>query len=326
MDEKKRKNKATLTTLKEIFTNKAVLQALLITFVLLVLFHLGTIVTIPGIVLPDEYQQASDSFVGMLNLLAGGGLSRMSIFAVGVGPYITAQIIVQLLSSDLVPPLSRMAKSGERGRRKLEVITRLITLPFAVAQAYAIIALIMSTGSGITVFGASTLGDIPINSLIALIVILVAGTYIAIFIGDIITKRGVGNGITLLILAGIVSSIIGNFQVAFQTIATSISPDKSAYVLTVLLSFLLYLIFFICIFLAIIFVNGSSRKIPIQQTGQGLTSDIKNLPFLPIKLNAAGVIPVIFASSIMTIPGTIAQFLPEDSAKWFIEDYLTMNS
>jgi preprotein translocase subunit SecY len=253
----------------------------------------------------------------MMNLLAGGGLQHMSLLAVGVGPYITAQIIVQLLSSDLIKPMAKMAKGGERGRKKLEIITRILTLPFCIAQGYAVLALLLrnNSSSGITVFGCTSLGELSAGQIFSLLLIFVAGTYIAIFIGDMITKRGVGNGVTLLILAGIVSSIISNFQYAYETIAGKISTSQDTYVISVILSFGLYVLFFIAILIAVIFINGSTRKIPIQQTGQGLTTEIDNLPFLPIKLNSAGVIPVIFASSIITIPGTIAQFLPEDNAK-----------
>jgi preprotein translocase subunit SecY len=316
MNNDKRNHKPISIVLRETFTNKTVLASLGITLFLLVAFRIGSALTIPGIVLPDS-AFSGDSFAGMLDLLAGGGLSRMSIFAVGVGPYITSQIIVQLLSSDLIPPLSKMAKGGERGRRKLEIITRFITLPFCIAQSYAVIALLLNsqTGSSITIFGKDSLSDLSAIQTIELLAVMVAGTYLAIFLGDIITKRGVGNGVTLLILAGIVSSIIPNFREAYKTIAGKMDPESSNYLINIVLSTALYTLFFVIILVATIFINNSTRKIPIQQTGQGLTSDIKNLPFLPIKLNAAGVIPVIFASSIMTIPGTIAQFLPNGPVK-----------
>jgi preprotein translocase subunit SecY len=328
--------KSAKTVLREIFTNKTVISALAITLFLVLAFRIGSTLTIPGIKLPANAFNPNDSFAGMLDLLAGGGLSRMSIFAVGVGPYITAQIIVQLLSSDLIPPMSRMAKGGERGRRKLEIITRMITLPFCIAQGYAVIALLLNnqqSGSGITIFGQSSIGELSAGQIMTLLLIMVAGTYISIFLGDIITKRGVGNGVTLLILAGIVSSIIPNFREAFRTISGKMDSQSSNYMINLVMATGLYALFFILILIATVFINGSTRKIPIQQTGQGLTTDINNLPFLPIKLNAAGVIPVIFASSVMTIPGTIAQFLPQGETKWFIagdgtgaNGYLTLNT
>ncbi len=326
----KKANKSSWVTFREIFTNKSVIFSLLITISLIIFFHFVSTLTLPGIKLPDGYHQ-SDSFANMMNLLAGGGLSKMSMFAVGVGPYITAQIIVQLLSSDLIPPLSRMAKQGERGRRKLEIITRFLTLPFALAQAYAVIAMILKSGSSgegssITIYGHSAIGELSAGEIISLLLTFTGGTYICIFLGDIITKRGVGNGVTLLILAGIVGSIIPDFTYAFQSISGKINPGISTYHLTVALTFILYIAFFVLILVFAIFINGATRKIPVQQVGQGLSSKIDDLAFLPIKLNPAGVIPVIFASSIMTIPGTIAQFLPEDNAKWILEENFTLTS
>jgi preprotein translocase subunit SecY len=269
----------------------------------------------------------------MLNLLAGGGMTHMSLFAVGVGPYITAQIITQLLSSDLIPALSRMAKNGDRGRKKLEIITRFLTLPFCIAQGYAILALILNNNSSsgsdqISIFGHTALNELTAGEIIELITIYTGGTYICIYIGDMITKRGVGNGITLLILSGILSSFISNFVVSFAKIESIIpNNNNSIHLLSVVLSCIVYSLLFVGILLAIIFINNSIRKIPIQQTGQALTSKTEELSFLPIKINSAGVIPVIFASSIMTIPGTIAQFLPQSNgAKTFISDYITTES
>jgi preprotein translocase subunit SecY len=326
----KNSKKNTLTLLKQIFTNKTVIVTLILTILLLVFFHIGSIFPAPGIQISGQFYNDGSSIAGMLNLLAGGGLSRMSIFAVGIGPYITAQIIVQLLSSDLIPPLSKLAKMGERGRRKLEILTRIITLPFCIAQSYAVLALLLNnnTSSIISIFGVNNytgIGEIPAGQTFALILMFIAGTYIAIFLGDLITKRGVGNGVTLLILAGIVSSLIANFSTALQRI-DQLMPPNSMHLTSTILSSMLYILFFIVILFCIVFINGATRKIPIQQTGQGLTNEIKTLPFLPIKLNPAGVIPVIFASSIMTIPGTIAQFLKQDSTRWFIEKYLIIES
>jgi preprotein translocase subunit SecY len=122
------------------------------------------------------------------------------------------------------------------------------------------------------------------------------------------------------------ASLISNIDVALKQIESKFNPGQSTYTISVVLSSINYLLFFVIILVAVVFINGSTRKIPVQQTGQGLTKQIRDLPFLPIKLNSAGVIPVIFASSIMTIPGTIAQFLPNDASKWFINDYLVIQS
>lgn len=326
-----KKNKSYWVTFKEIFTNINVISALAITALLLVFFHFISTLTLPFIKLPSNYRSGS-SFADMMNLLAGGGLAKMSWFAVGVGPYITAQILVQLLSSDLIPPMSRMAKQGERGRRKLEIITRISTLPFCLLQAYAVIAMILQSSSssgtteGISIFGHSSISEFSAGEITSLLLIFTGGTYVCIFIGDIITKRGVGNGVTLLILSGIVGSIIPDFTYAFHFIQSKINMSSATYQLTVALSYILYLAFFVIVLMFAIFINGVTRKIPVQQVGQGLSFKTKDLAYLPIKLNPAGVIPVIFASSIITIPGTIAQFLPEDNAKWILQDYFTLNS
>ena len=314
----------------QIFKNKKVLSGVFFTVFLLIIFHVCSSITLPGIQIPSQYNQTD--FAGMLNLLAGGGLTRMSFFAIGVGPYITAQIIVQLLSSDLIPPLSRIQKQGERGKRKLEIITRMLTLPFCLVQAYAIMAMIFSmngsaeSGATFSIFGKTNIADLSAGEIFGLMMIFTGGSYIAIFLGDMITKRGVGNGITVIIFAGILSNLFGNFISVYHSIASKFPQTESTYTLAVILTFLIYMLFYFLVLLVVTFINGSIRKIPIQQTGEGLTSDVKNLSYLPIKFNSAGVIPVIFASSIMTIPSTIAQFLKEGDAKWVIQDYFTLES
>lgn len=310
--------------LKQIFTNKQVVVSFIATLVLLVLFRIGSSLTMPGLKFNSNIQEAQSSFLGVLNLLGGGGVSRVSFMAIGVSPYITAQIIVQLLSSDLVKPLTRLSKAGERGKRKLEVITRLITIPFAIMQAYAVLSLAGTQGLVSSFFGHTSISSVPAGQIIILLIGMTAGTFLTLFISDIISKRGVGNGITLLILSGIVSSIYPNFSSVFSMLTSSsnISNELLRY-----FSFIVYLVFFVIILLAATFMNGSTRKIPIQQIGQGLSKEVDEMPYLPIKLNAAGVIPVIFASSIMTIAPTIAQFLPSGSSGVsFINEYLSIET
>ncbi len=326
-------NENLLKKILTIFLNKKVLSGIFFTLFLLIIFHIASIITIPGISIPKVYNPGND-FAGMLNLLAGGGLTRMSIFAVGVGPYITSQIIVQLLSSDLVPPLTRMAKQGEIGKRKLEIVTRILNLPFCVIQSYAVIALILnmnnssseSSAGQFTIFGHSHLYELSFGEIVALMSILTGGSYVAIFFGDMITKRGVGNGITVIILAGILSNIFGNFQMVYNYIGKQFSSDTTGVMLTITFLFGIYILFYFLVLLVVTFINDSIRKIPIQQTGEGLATSANSLPYLPIKFNSGGVIPVIFASSISTIPNIISQFLQEGEAKWFINDYLTLES
>lgn len=307
-----------------IFKNKKVIIAILVTLGILVLFRIGSVIPMPFMQLHMQ-NQANNSFMQMMNLLGGGGLTQVSIFAIGISPYITAQIIVQLLSSDLIPPLARLAKSGERGRKKMEVVTRLLTLPFAGIQAYAILAMATNSQTGFVQFSSHLpfAQNTPVYYFFY-IALMIAGTYIAIFLGDLITKRGVGNGVTLIILSGIIASLFSSFQTVF-TVMKGITGQNAQ--LVSIISFIVYICFYVIVLLAVVFINGSVRKIPIQQVGQALTKNEDELSYLPIKINSAGVVPVIFASSLMTIPSTVAQFLPQGSsgAIW-IRNYLSLTS
>lgn len=301
-----------------LLSNRSFMISVFVTFFLLLLFRIISVIPLPGIKI-NNTEDSSNDFFSLFNLLGGGGLSQMSLFAVGVSPYISSQIIMQLLSTDLIPPLSRLAKSGELGRRRIEVITRIITLPFAIVQSFAIVAMSIN-GSNTSI----TLENSDISHQIFYIFAMTAGCYLAIFIGDIISKRGVGNGITLLILSGILAQLPNGFIAVYNVISGLVISTNQ--LLTTIISFSVYILVFILLLVATTFVNISVRKIPIQQTGQGMSADIKSLPYLPIKVNCAGVIPVIFASSIMSIPITIAQFQPQTAARWFVEDYLSLTT
>lgn len=309
--------------LKEIFTNKQVIVSLVATMTLLILFRIGANLTLPGIKIENSNVDTQTSFLGVLNVLGGGGISQFSFMAIGVSPYITAQIIIQLLSTDLVKPLVNLTKQGEKGKRKIEIINRVLAIPFALMQSYAVLSLATNQGF-ITAYGQNSLSALNSWQMFSLLIGMTAGTYLTIFLADIISKRGIGNGITLIILSGIVSSLYSNFTSVFNVLVTA---SQQSYDILKYLSFIVYIVFFIIILLAVVFMNGTTRKIPIQQIGQGLSTDVTEMPYLPIKLNAAGVIPVIFASSIMTIPPTIAQFLAQGSSGAdFISKYLAIET
>lgn len=294
-----------LRQIRNIFLSKSVLISIFVTLFIMIFYNFMSKITMPFLSIPKEY---NNSLFDMLNLLGGGGLTNMSIFAIGISPYITAQIIVQLLSSDVVPVLAKWAKSGEKGRRKIETLSRLLTLPFAILQAYSIVAffgLSGQNGEGIQFVGPN--GESGLNSFYYFfyITLMIAGTYISIFLSDIITKRGVGNGVTIIILIGIVSNLIPNFVTVFTNITNTISNGP----LYQMMSFIVYVVFYAGILWTITFVHCSTRKIPIQQTGQSLLKLGDDLPYLPFKLNTGGVIPVIFASSLMTLPLTIGEIV-----------------
>lgn len=295
----------------QLLRNRDFVISVFVTLFLILLFRVISVIPLPGITISQNKNNLNNGvsdFFDLFNLLGGGGLSQLSLFAVGISPYISAQIIMQLLSTDLIPPLSKLAKSGELGRRRIELITRFVTLPFAVVQAFAIIALINNQRNGAIRFENS---DILHQAFY--IVTMTAGTYIGIFIGDIISKKGVGNGITLLILSGILARLPDGFIVMYRVLGGVIISTNP--ILTSAINFSLYFLAFLVLLLAITFVNSSTRRIPIQQTGEGMVLGNEKLPYLPIKLNAAGVIPVIFASSIMSIPITIAEFQPQSEAR-----------
>ncbi len=299
--------------------NRDFMISVFVTFFLVILFRVISVIPLPGISVNQQNANANQNdFFTLFNLLGGGGLSQLSLFAVGISPYISSQIIMQLLSTDLIPPLAKLAKSGEVGRRRIEVITRIVTLPFALVQSFAIIAI--ATNGQTAVISAPT----DAASQAFYIITMTAGCYLAIFIGDMISKKGVGNGITLLILSGILAQLPNGFIAIYNVlsgISVSINP-----LLSNIINFSIYFLAFVILLLATTFINLSIRKIPIQQTGQGMVDDMKALPYLPIKVNAAGVIPVIFASSIMSIPITIAQFQVQSEARWFVEDYLSLTT
>lgn len=295
----------------KLLRNRDFVISVFVTLFLILLFRVISVIPLPGITISQNKNNLNNGvsdFFDLFNLLGGGGLSQLSLFAVGISPYISAQIIMQLLSTDLIPPLSKLAKSGELGRRRIELITRFVTLPFAVVQAFAIIALINNQRNGAIRFEN---GGILHQAFY--IVTMTAGTYIGIFIGDIISKKGVGNGITLLILSGILARLPDGFIVIYRVLGGVIISTNP--ILTSAINFSLYFLAFLVLLLAISFVNSSTRRIPIQQTGEGMVLGNEKLPYLPIKLNAAGVIPVIFASSIMSIPITIAEFQPQSEAR-----------
>lgn len=297
--------------LKKILTSKQVLIGLFATLSLLIFFRFGASILLPGIEI-NSNATSNISFLDIMSLISGNGNSSLSFFAVGISPYITSQIIIQLLSSDVIKPLSRLNKSGEKGRRKLEVITRLITIPFALMQSYAMISISISQGL-ISIDGVSSLSEISGITLFKIMFALTTGSLVSLFIADIISKRGIGNGITLIILSGILSQIFSNFRVVYeQLVPNAINSNEQ---LLNYLSFVSYIFLFIILIIGVIIINGATRKIPIQQTGNSLTTNIEEMAFLPIKVNSAGVIPVIFASSIMTIPTTIVQLFNPDGAE-----------
>ena len=290
------------------------MNRILFTVLILFIFRIGAQITVPG-VNPEGLEEYlnSGSALSLMNLLGGGTLQTFSIFALGVSPYITAQIIVQLLSTDVLPALSELRRQGQYGRRKMEYATRYLTLMLGAVQAYGIIKTIENTDSVTLNLQGGWL------TYLYIIIVMLAGTMLVMWLGDQISVKGIGNGISMIIFAGIVCSLPNQFSHAFTTYISTTQGSPDSLVIAGVFKFILYVVAYIVIIAFVTFIELSQRKIPIQHSGKGggQTQSMARASFLPIKINSAGVIPVIFASSLLMAPSVIAAFIDGGSdAKW----------
>jgi preprotein translocase subunit SecY len=294
-----------------ILKNKEIVDRIFFTIMILFIFRLGAAIKVPGVTVKDLSFQTNDAF-GLMNLLGGGTLQSFSVFALGVSPYITASIIVQLLSMDVLPAFTELSKQGQYGRKKIEMATRYLTLLLGSVQAYGVIKT-MENQSFITLDSTS------FWSYAYIITVLLAGSMLTMWLGDQISQKGIGNGISMIIFAGIVSSLPLQITRAYQTWLADKLGQGSSQILIGIIQFGVYILSFILIIAFITFIESSKRKIPVQHAGKGgQTQKMAQASFLPIKINSAGVIPVIFASSIMMAPSIIASFITgaDLNAEW----------
>ena len=294
-----------------ILQNKEIMNRILFTVLILFIFRIGAQITVPG-VNPEGLEEYlnSGSALSLMNLLGGGTLQTFSIFALGVSPYITAQIIVQLLSTDVLPALSELRRQGQYGRRKMEYATRYLTLMLGAVQAYGIIKTIENTSEVTLNLDGNWL------TYVYIIIVMLAGTMIVMWLGDQISVKGIGNGISMIIFAGIVCSLPKQFATAFTTYISTTAGQPEATVIAGIFKFILYVLAFLVIIAFVTFIELSQRKIPVQHSGKsgGQNPGMAKASFLPIKINSAGVIPVIFASSIMMAPSVIAAFIDANAS------------
>lgn len=306
--------------IKKWFKNKTILRRALFTLLILVIFRIAATITMPGVKLNSGNVNTGSvsSFLGLLNLLGGGGIAKFSIVALGISPYITASIIIQLLSTDAFPAVARLAKGGTAGRRKLNIITRWITIFLAVPQAIALSATLVNDSTGNFTF-TTVLGSGLVAKYAFVTLIMIAGSLFALFLGEQITDKGVGNGTSLIIFSGIAVNLPSHFETAYNYFIGSHTVKSNYYGI---MNFVGYLLLFFVLLAFIAFTYLAERRIPIQQTGSGLNLNEKKLAYLPMKFNPAGVIPVIFASSILLIPLTVAQLLPTyySSREWILNN------
>lgn len=273
---------------------KDIRHKIFFTLGILIVFRLGSYITVPGVNAHALQSISSSGLVGILNTFSGGGLTNYSIFAMGVSPYITAQIIVQLLQMDIVPKFVEWSKQGEVGRRKLNQATRWLTIVLAFAQSIGITA-------GFNYLSQMNLVETPnVHTFLTIGLILTAGTMLTTWLGDMITERGIGQGVSMIIFAGIIARTPTGIQQIYteQFVNTPKSQwgQSFLYVGLILLAVLAIVIF-------VTWVQQASRKIPIQYTRRA--SGASDSSYLPLKVNVAGVIPVIFASSFISTPQTI---------------------
>lgn len=281
--------------------NKDLRQRILFTLGALLIFVVGTGVQVPG----TADVTGSLGFLELINVMGGGALKQFSIFALGVMPYITASIIVQLLQMDIIPYFSELKKQGPVGRQKINQITRYMGIIFAFIEGFAFAFAFLGSGK-------STLDYMYVAT------VMTAGTAFLLWLGDQITQKGIGNGISLIIMAGIISTLPTMFITAFKEliIESGLSLPLG------ILSFVGFVVIYFLIIIGVIFIENSERKIAIQYANKTTSAFGANQSYMPIKINSAGVVPVIFASSLLAIPATIAQFVKNTGFTNFVNTYL----
>ena len=278
---------------------------IIFTLLMLIVFRIGTFVPVPH-VNADALKQTDElGLIGFLNTFGGGALANFSILAMGIMPYITASIIVQLLQMDVVPKFTEWAKQGEVGRRKLAQFTRYFTIVLAFVQAIA-----MSYGFN-RMYSGSLIKDDGILTYLVIALVLTAGTAFLMWLGEQITAKGVGNGISIIIFAGIAAAIPNAVN---QVYAQQIEGAGDALFINIVIIILL-LLAIIAVTVGVIYVQQALRKIPIQYAKRvsGAAQTGGQQTHLPLKVNAAGVIPVIFASAFLMAPQSIVLFFGQNN-------------
>ena len=283
-------------------------RRIIMTFALLAVYRIGVHIPTPGIdgnALAALFQRARGTLLGFFDMFAGGGLERLSVFALGIMPYISASIILQLLTV-VVPTLERLSKEGEAGRRKITQYTRYGTVVISLIQGFGIAVGLEQMGRGAEAVVYSPGWSFRIFTMIT----LCAGTSFLMWLGEQITEKGIGNGISLIIFSGIVARM----PQAIGYTGSMVSAGEMNWFVVVLLTLLIFVVITF-----IVFMETSQRRIPVQYAKKVVGRRIYGgqSTHLPLKLNTAGVIPPIFASSIIMFPATIANFIPFAGMKTF---------
>ena len=286
--------------IKAMWTNKDIRNRILFTLFAFLVYRLGSAITVPDVNTADLVNGLGEnSLFAMLNLLGGGGLEQFSVFALGVTPYITASIIIQLLSMDVIPHLTELSKAGANGRKTLDKYTRYLAVVFAFVQSFSLVYGFSKAYTGLIV------GGVTISKILYIATIFAAGSMFLVWIGDQISMKGIGNGISMVIMAGIVGRMPQQFSSAWSSLISGESaPTYGAWL------FAAYILIYLLIIIFVTLINTAERRIPIQYTSSSISlSKPSEANYLPLKANSASVIPVIFASSITAAPAAIFQVI-----------------
>jgi len=303
-------------TLSNIWKVEDLRKRVLFTLFVLLIYRIGSFIPVPNIdkSVFEAMNEQSTNIFGLLNTFSGGALFQFSIFALGIMPYITASIIVQLLSMDVIPKFAEWAKEGENGKRKLAQITRYGTIVLGLIQAYA-------TAIGFNrQYNAQFVMDPSFATYTMIAIVLTAGTAFLMWLGEQITEKGIGNGISVIIFAGIVAGIPQHMR----TIYTEKLMDAGDQLFLNILLVVLIVIAVILMIVGVIYVQQGIRKIPVQYAKRVVGRKMYGgqSTHIPLKVNGAGVIPVIFAVSLLMFPVTIAQFWSGQAWSNWIQNHL----
>ena len=282
-----------IKTVISLFKNKDIRRKILFILGMLLVYRIGAAITVPGINTKKLISISENQLVTMLSVLGAGSWSQFSIFAMGVGPYITASMVIELLAMDIIPYLTELQKNGQKGRQQMDKITRYVAVVLGFIQAYTM-TVTFDKSYGI-------LTESSITSYIFVATILTGGSFLLVWIGDRIAQFGIGNGISMIIFASIVSSLPYQFTSAYATL----TGTEGVAFATGLLKFILLCVMYVAIIILVIFIDTATRKIPIQYTSNSNRKGGRDINYLPLKINSASVMPVIFASTIMVAPKTI---------------------
>ena len=301
---------------------KKVIGGIAFTALCLLIWRIGVWIKLPFIDFDSSQVATGESIFGFLNIFTGDALSSFSVVALGISPYITASIVVQLLQMDIIPQFKEWGEEGEAGKEKLNRWTRYIALFLAFVQGLSII-IGYEVSYGYTYFQYIPNGDINIFTFIYMAIVLTAGTAFILWLSDQITMRGIGNGSSIMIVSGIVASFPSMMTALYNYFLGTESTyrDESGVLAgKAIVFYILLLLFFILIIVGVVWMEGLKRKIPIQYANRPASAKLigNQDSNIPIKLNSASVIPVIFASTLLSLPTTILNFVEGESVWWDI--------